>query len=185
MTRVDEGPIGRYTPTAIALHWLVAVAIVAALALGLSMTDLPLSPRRVRWYNWHKWLGITILALSLVRLAWRFMHPPPPWPASFDAATRRLATAGHRLLYALLFVVPLLGWAYSCATGFPVVYLGWLPLPPLAPVDESLAAVLKVLHRLAAWTLMGLAFGHVAAALRHQWVRRDPVIARMLPGRHR
>lgn len=170
----------RYTQVAIALHWLVALLIVVALGVGTYMADLPLSPTRLKLFNWHKWNGVTILALSVLRLLWRLTHAPPP-----DVAMPRwqvqAAHAAHGLLYALCLVVPLVGWGYSSAAGFPVVWFGVLPLPDLLPVDKALAEAVKPWHGALAWTLAVLALGHVAAALWHHFINRDRLLDRMRP----
>ena len=172
----------RYTATAIALHWGLALAIAGAFGLGLYMADLPLSPRRVQLYNWHKWAGVTILALSAFRLLWRLAHGPPP-DAPLSAWQQRASQLAHRALYGLFFSVPLVGWAYSSAAGFPVVWFGVLPLPDLLPVDKALAQTIKPVHGWLAWTLVALIALHVAAALKHQFIDRDGLIGRMWPGR--
>jgi cytochrome b561 len=175
-------PSTRYTGVAIAFHWLLAVAIVAAFGVGLYMSGLPFSPRRLQLYNWHKWAGVTILALSALRLLWRLMHRPPaepPMPAWQALAARWT----HRLLYLLFFAVPLVGWAYSSAAGFPIVLYGLIPLPDFVPVDKALSEAIKPWHAYLAYALAALVAMHVAAALKHQFVDRDGLILRMLPGR--
>ena len=179
-------PAPRYGPVAIALHWLLALMILGSVCLGLSMTGLPLSPLRLKLYNWHKWAGVTILALSAVRLLWRLSHPPPSLPAHIRAAMPGWQLAAHRglhlLLYLLFFAVPLLGWAYSSSLGFPVVWLGVLPLPDFVPVDKDFAeAVLKPLHKIGAFGLAAAALVHAAAALKHHFVDRDGLLDRMSP----
>ena len=172
----------RYTATAIALHWLLAVAIVGAFGVGLYMSDLPLSPTRLKLYNWHKWAGVTILALSALRLLWRLGHRPPadlPMPA-WQA---RAAHAVHFLLYLAFFAVPLSGWAYSSAAGFPIVWFGVLPLPDFVPVDKPLAHQLKELHELLAWGLALLVLAHIGAALKHHLIDKDGLLLRMMPAR--
>jgi cytochrome b561 len=172
----------RYTSTAIALHWLLALGILGVFSLGLYMADLPFSPQRVKLYNWHKWAGVTILALSVFRLMWRLTHRPPA-DAPMPGWQQRAAHLVHGGLYLLFFAVPMMGWAYSSAAGFPIVWFGVLQLPDLLPVDKTLAEAIKPVHGWLAWTLVVIAALHVAAALKHQFVDRDGLIARMWPGR--
>lgn len=179
----------RYDDTAIMLHWLAAALIVCGFALGLVMTGLSVSPTRLRLFNWHKWVGVTVLAVSLLRLAWRAGHHPPALGPQLLAALPgwRLAAyrATHRLLYVLFLAVPLSGWAYSSATGFPVVWLGGLALPDFVAPDKALVQPLRTLHHGLAYALGGLALLHVAAALEHGLVERDGLLARMWPRRRR
>jgi cytochrome b561 len=175
-------PATRYDPIAITLHWLLALMITVSFCVGVTMTGLPLSVARLKLFNWHKWAGIVILALSAVRLLWRLTHPPPTdLPA--PVWQQRAAHATHRLLYLLFFAVPLAGWAYSSAAGFPVVVFGVLPLPDFVPVDRGLAQALKILHVALAFTLGGAVALHVLAALKHHFVDHDGLLRRMLPGR--
>ncbi|MDD3785594.1 MAG: cytochrome b/b6 domain-containing protein, partial [Hydrogenophaga sp.] len=113
----------RYHPVSVLLHWVLGLALIGLFAVGLYMTDLPFSPQRLKLYNWHKWAGVTLLALSVFRLVWRLTHRPPPLPRAIETAMprwQRLAHhATHHGLYLLFFAVPLLGWAYSSAAGFP------------------------------------------------------------------
>lgn len=177
----------RYTGLAMALHWLLAVAILGLFGLGLYMTDLPFSPTRLKLYNWHKWAGVMFLTLTVLRLLWRLTHRPPALPQRITLAMpgwqMRAYHATHHLMYALFFVVPLLGWAYSSAAGFPVVLFGVLPLPDFVGPDKALAELIKPWHGWAAWALIGLAGVHMAAALKHHWVDRDGLLLRMLPQR--
>jgi cytochrome b561 len=180
MTRLFTAP-ARYTATAIALHWLLALVIIAGFGLGVYMVDLPVSPNRLKLYNYHKWIGVTILALSALRLLWRLTHPPPPLPANAPAWQNKAAHAAHMLLYVLFFAVPLSGWAYSSATGFPIVYLGVLQLPDFVPKNRELAEAIKPVHMVLAFTLAIIVAVHIAAAFKHQFVNRDGLMARMLP----
>ncbi len=170
----------RYTRTAMALHWLLALLIVGNLVLGLYMSGLSFSMTRLKLYNWHKWAGIVILTLSAARLVWRLTHRPPAAPA-MPAWQHRAAQGTHLLLYILFFAVPLAGWAYSSSAGFPVVVFGVLPLPDWVGVDRELAAALKLLHKALAMGLAALVVLHVAAALKHQFVDRDGLLQRMRP----
>ena len=177
----------RYTRTAMMLHWLLGVALVILFGVGLYMADLPFSPQRLKLYNWHKWAGVSILALSVLRLLWRLTHRPPQLPASVEQAMprwqQRAHHGAHHLLYLLFFAVPLLGWAYSSAAGFPIVFLGLWQLPDFVAASPDLADALKPLHKLSAYAMAALVLVHVAAALKHQFFDRDGLMLRMLPGR--
>lgn len=187
---LSSGPahvVSRYTPVAIALHWLLGLAILGMFAVGLFMADLPISPLRLKLYNWHKWAGVTFLALSVLRLLWRLTHRPPPLPQAITQAMppwqARAYHATHYLMYVLFFVVPLIGWAYSSAAGFPIVWFGQIPLPDLLAPDKALADMIKPLHAVSAFALVGLASLHIAAALKHHWIDPDGLLLRILPGR--
>jgi cytochrome b561 len=173
-----------YTTPAMALHWLMALALPVSFAVGLYMADLPFSPLSLKLFNWHKWAGVTLLALAIARLLWRATHRPPP-ELPMPAWQARAAHWTHRALYLLFFAVPLVGWAYSSAAGFPVVWFGVLPLPDFVPVDKNLAEAIKPWHGTLAWALAALAVLHVAAALKHHFADRDGLLARMLPNGRR
>lgn len=178
-------PSTRYTGTAIALHWLLALAWIGVFFFGLYMVSLPFSPAKLKYINWHKWAGISILALSALRLAWRIRHHPPELSAATLAnmpGWQRAAHHGvHHLMYALFFAVPLAGWAYSSAAGFPVVLFGVLPLPDLVGKRTELAAAIKPWHMAAAYALAALVVLHVAAVVKHQLIDHDGLLRRMLP----
>lgn len=177
----------RYSGIAILLHWLLAVAIIGAFGMGVYMVDLPFSPQRLKLYNWHKWAGVAILGLSAARLLWRLSHRPPALPARIDRAMpawQRAAFHGtHHLMYVLFFAIPLTGWAYSSAAGFPIVWFGVLPLPDLLAVDKEFAKVIKPFHEWCAKGLAVLVLMHIGAALKHQWLDRDRLLSRMGIGR--
>lgn len=176
----------RYTFTAMALHWLLAAGILGAFGMGLYLDGLPFSPAKLKLINWHKWAGITILALSVARLLWRLTHRPPALPARIAAAMpvwQHVAHHGtHHLMYLLFFAVPLLGWAYSSAKGFPIVWFGVLPLPDLIGKDRELGDLLQSVHWWLNMTLVATLLAHVGAALKHHFFDRDDVLKRMLPG---
>lgn len=173
----------RYSVTAIALHWLMAALIFTSLGLGFYMADFPLSPSRVRLFNWHKWLGITILMLAAARLVWRLLHPAPPLPEAQPRWQQRASHIAHWTFYVLFLAVPLMGWAYSSAAGFPLVYLGLFPLPDWVPRDKALAEALESAHAWLSYGLAAVVALHIAAALKHAIVDRDGVLGRMLPWR--
>ena len=171
----------RYTAPAIALHWIVALLILANLALGLYTVGLELSPTKLRYFSFHKWIGVTVFLLAAARLLWRLRHPAPALPDAMPAWERRAARATHALLYFLFFAAPLTGWLFSSASGFQTVYLGVVPIPDLLSKDKALADALKLAHRSINYAMAGVIVLHVAAALKHHFVDRDDVLRRMLP----
>jgi cytochrome b561 len=171
----------RYTATAIFLHWLVFIMIACGFALAVYMVDLPLSPQKLKYFSWHKWIGVTVFMLALIRVAWRQTHPALALPARMPEWQRRAAAASHVLLYALILVIPVTGWLYSSAAGVPTVYLGMLQLPDLLAKDKALAQQLKLVHVTLNYSMLGLVIIHAAAALKHHFHDRDDVLARMLP----
>jgi cytochrome b561 len=171
----------RYGPVAIALHWLAAALILGNLAYGLYLVGLPLSAQKLRYFSYHKWIGVTVLLLSAGRLLWRLFHRPPPLPPAMRPWERRAAHASHALLYVLFFAAPLSGWLFSSAAGFQTVYLGVLPIPDLLAKNRELAEILKVTHHWINYTLAAVVLLHIAAALKHHFVDRDDVLRRMWP----
>ncbi|MBW8837821.1 MAG: cytochrome b, partial [Burkholderia sp.] len=121
-----------YTRTAIAIHWLIALLIVCGFALGWVMTDIPgFTPTKLRYFSWHKWIGVTVFALAVVRILWRATHGAPAMPRRMPAWQRGAAHLVHLLLYALMIAIPVSGYVYSSTANVPVVYLGLIPLPRL------------------------------------------------------
>ena len=171
----------RYTTTAIIFHWLVALLIIGAFCLGLFMTDMALSPTKLKYYSWHKWAGVTILALASLRLLWRLSHAAPAYPASMPAWQKSSASALHGLLYVLMFAVPISGYFYTLSAGYPVVYFGLFKLPVLMAKNDALKPVLQAVHFWLNMTLAGAVGVHIGAALKHQLIDRDGVLRRMLP----
>lgn len=171
----------RYTHTAVSLHWLIALLIFATFPLGVYMHDLPLSPAKLRLYSYHKWIGVTIFMLAIIRLAWRATHRPPPLPATMPKWERYAAEGVHLLLYALLFLIPLSGWLMSSAKGFQTVWFGVLPLPDLVGKSKELGDLLQEVHELLNFSLLGLVLAHVGAALKHHFIQHDTILERMLP----
>ncbi|MEO5661428.1 MAG: cytochrome b [Polaromonas sp.] len=178
--RQPSNPRARYSDAAIAFHWLLALMIIGSFSFGVYMSDLPFSPSRIKQFNWHKWAGITILALSALRLLWRLTHRPPPLDLVKTWQTLA-ADATHWLMYGLFFAIPLAGWAYSSAAGFPVVYFGVLSLPDWVDKNADLADQLKLLHKILAFSLAAVVALHVAAAAKHQWFDKDRLMDRMNP----
>lgn len=170
-----------YTLTAILLHWLVALFIFGNFPLGLYMADLPRSPLKLQLYSYHKWLGMTVLALVIARLVWRKLHRPPPLVEHMPQWQRKAAQGTHHLLYALMLLISLSGWLRSSALGIPVVWFGVLQLPDLIGRNKELGDALKEVHEALNFTLLFLIGLHVGAALLHHFKSRDDTLRRMLP----
>lgn len=170
-----------YTRTAKGLHWLMALLILGMLGLGFYMQGLPLSPEKLKLYSWHKWAGVTVFLLGIVRLAWRATHLPPALPAAMPWLLQRAAQAIHLLLYLLMLAIPLSGWLMSSAKGFQTVWFGVLPLPDLVAKDKDLGDFLESLHLNLNLQLIGLLVAHVGASLKHHFIDKDDVLLRMLP----
>lgn len=169
-----------YTSTAITFHWLMAVLLAANFALGVTMSDMSLSPQKLQFVSWHKWAGITLLGLVTLRFLWRaFANRPVLLPMA--TWQRRLAKLTHFLMYLMLFAIPLSGWLMSSAGGFTVSYLGMFPLPDLVAKDKQLFEQLKEAHEILNYLLLGLVILHVLAVLKHQFIDRDATLARMVP----
>lgn len=172
----------RYSLPAILLHWVTALLIVCAFGLGLVMVDIPgITPTKLKYFSWHKWLGVTVLGIACLRVLWRLTHAAPPLPASMPAWQVRAAHALHVLLYLLIFAVPVSGYFYSLAAGVPVVYLGLVPLPVLIEANEVWKPILKQIHYALNMTLLTCVVLHVGAAIKHLALDRDGVFRRMLP----
>jgi cytochrome b561 len=170
----------RYATSLVVSHWLMAVLVVGTFTLGDYVSDLRLSPTKLQLISYHKWLGVTVFVLLLWRIALRLTRTvPAPLPA--PAWQQRAAGLTHGLLYTLMLAVPLTGWLMSSAKGFPVVYLGVLPLPDLVAKDEALGDFFKGAHEILTSGLLLLVGLHVAAALKHHLIDRDATLARMLP----
>ncbi|ADL55410.1 Cytochrome b/b6 domain [Gallionella capsiferriformans ES-2] len=170
----------RYTPTAMVLHWLMALLLTGTFVLGLYMSDLKLSPTKLQLYSYHKWIGITLLALAVFRVLWRLTHRPPA--IVLPRWQQRASSSVHGMLYVLFIAIPLTGWLMSSAKGFQTVLFGVLPLPDLVGKDKSLGVLFTSVHENLNYLLLVLVLLHVAAALKHQLIDRDGLMARMLPG---
>lgn len=170
-----------YSAVAKIFHWLLALMIFVSFGVGLYMVDQPFSPQRLKLYNWHKWAGVTILALSAFRLLWRLYKPAPALPETMATWQKNASHSVHMLLYVLFFAVPITGWIYSSAAGFPIVWLGLIPLPDLVEKNRELAELIKPFHGVAAKVLAAVVVLHIAAALKHHFMDRDGILKRMQP----
>jgi cytochrome b561 len=182
----------RYGTVAMSLHWLIASLVIANICLGLYFSGLNRdNPNLFALVQTHKSIGLTVLVLSVIRLLWRLVNPVPPLPAGMGAFLRFIAHASHFLLYFLIIAIPLSGWALvsSSPLGLPTMYFGWFEWPHIGfladltraqkiPLSHGFGAT----HVILAWSAIVLVPIHVLAALYHQFIRRDDVLKRMLPG---
>jgi len=173
----------RYGGVAIALHWLIAVLIVVLLALGLYMVRLPdvgFDVRKITLILLHKQLGVVVLALALLRLAWRQLNPLPRFADNVPQWQQVAAAFVHLWFYALMLAQPISGWLMSSAAGIRVELFGLFPLPDLVAYNDDLFQRLRALHHWLGYALAALLGGHVAAALRHHFVLGDDTLRKML-----
>ena len=170
-----------YHPIAQALHWITAVAVIGMLCVGPWMTGLPLGFTKLYAYNWHKWVGLAVLVLTVGRLLWRWRHPPPPLPGTIVRWQVVLAPLAHWTLLLLLLAMPISGWFMSSAAGVSVIWFGLLPLPDLVPRDQDLFETLRTTHYILSRLLIVMLILHVAAVVHHDVLRRDGVFRRMWP----
>ncbi len=169
----------RYNPISVVFHWLMAAIIVATWSIAIVVSDMPLSPARITGYSWHKWLGVTVFFLVLLRLVWRATHPAPQLEIKMPVWQERAMQLTHFALYLLMIVIPLVGWLMSSAKGYTVNYFGLFELPDLLSKDKALGHQLKDLHEYLADVLVALVCLHVLAALKHQFIDRDGLLSRM------
>ncbi|WP_144637577.1 cytochrome b [Bordetella genomosp. 13] len=163
------------------LHWVMALAILAMLFIGVGMVSTVDRVHTVL-IGIHKPLGIAILALALLRLVVRMRNGAPPLPAGMSEPMKLAARLSHVAFYVLMIAMPLLGWSMLSAADYPVVVAG-VRLPAIVSADAHLYSVLNGAHRALAYCFFALFLLHLAAALFHAWVRRDGVFETMAPGR--
>ncbi|HZX79717.1 MAG TPA: cytochrome b [Lysobacter sp.] len=166
-------------------HWACAALVIALGAIGLYMTELSSPVAKIRIYALHKSLGITLLALVLLRLLWRWTRPAPGPVPGMSKHLRLAADGMHGFLYAMMIAMPLTGWLYNSASGYPLQWFRQFNLPALGGKDEQLASLAHALHEYGFWLLLMLVVGHVGAALYHHLFLDDGTLHRMLPWRRR
>ena len=178
-----KNPSDRWGAVSQLLHWAILVLLVWIAWLGLGMVDQPNTPAKISTYALHKSLGLTLLGLVTVRLAWR-LHAGAPTPVTGTPTWQaRIASLTHVALYALLFAIPLSGWLFNSASGYPLLWFKQFNLPALAGRNPAVADVAATLHEFGFWLLVALVALHAAAALCHHVVQRDDTLVRMLPSR--
>ena len=168
----------RYSHGAATFHWLTAAMVLGQIWVGLQFADMPKGPERMQLFTVHKTLGVAILLVTLLRLGYRLMHRPPPYPADLPRLDRFVAVWSHRLFYGLLVALPLTGLiAASGKAKNGMVDLLWGLQVPALPLGEGLGEV----HAALAWATIALLILHIAGGVWHQWIRRDHAAGRMPP----
>lgn len=185
VTGIDNAPApaptaARYTWQAMLLHWLLAIIVIGMLSLGYLLDDMPRGPTKVFYVDLHRSFGLVALALVLLRLWWRFRHPPPPLPAGVPHWQRTAAAVTHGLLYLCILLQPLSGYLASAFSRNGVRFFG-VTLPQWAWDDKPLRSFFGEVHGVVATALLVLVAIHVLAALKHLLINRDQVFQRMLP----
>lgn len=172
----------RWAWPSMTLHWLIAALILALLAVGMVMVELPRSPRYFWVYDLHKSLGLAVLALMLLRLGWRlYAGAPRPVPGT-SAAQHLLAQGVHLAIYVLALALPISGWLYDSASGLRAMkFFGAFTVPKLVSPDLALKNLAHAVHEWGAWLLIALIVLHAGGALIHHLVQRDRTLSRMLP----
>jgi cytochrome b561 len=163
-------------------HWTIALLIVAQIGLGITAAAWRLSPLKLELFVWHKSVGMLVLVLMLLRLAWRLTNRTPELPADTPAWERHAARASHALLYVLAIALPISGWVISSAAAVPFSVFWLIPLPAIVAPDELFEELAKSAHFGLVVALCLVLVVHIGAALRHHWVKRNEVLLRMLPG---
>lgn len=180
----------RYSSVAITLHWLIAVAIVGMIFGGMYMTGLEDgAPGQYVLFQLHKSVGITILLLTIARIIWRVMNPPPPLPAEMNGLEKTASHLVHLGFYGMMILLPLTGWLYT-SIGFeldvPTVLFGVISWPDLPFVEalrtEAASDAVETTHDVLAKLTLALLALHVAGALKHEFSSEQGVLKRMIPG---
>ncbi len=166
-----------------AFHWSIALLILVQAVIGLSMVEMGLTPAKVRVFALHKSIGMTILALVLLRIAWRLGERRPADPPAMPRWQVLAARAVHLALYLLILAIPLSGWWFNSASNAPLVWFGWFDLPSLTGgFDRVWKPRALLVHQTLFWLLVALLVVHVGAALWHHFRQRDDVLRRMIVG---
>jgi cytochrome b561 len=173
-------PAARYTPVAIALHWITAALVLFMIPAGVLMVNLPEGDLQNLLFNLHRSVGVLIFPLMLIRLIYRWRNPPPPLPDDLHPLQKLAAHLNHYGLYALLLLQPLLGWWATSAYGAAVNVFWLFELPPIVAQNRPFSETLFLFHRIVGIGIAGLVAMHIGAALFHHFIRRDRILLRML-----
>lgn len=176
-----EYRIEKYSGVAQALHWLIAMLVIAQFTLIWTAEALPKGDLKLMLVLSHKSIGISVLALAVARIAWRFIKTPPAFPNTMSTAEQWSARITHWVLYALIFIMPLSGWLMSVTAGRKVEWFWLFTLPDLMNESEYWNDIFHELHEIMAWVLLAMAVFHVLATAWHIAVKKDGLLKRMLP----
>jgi cytochrome b561 len=168
-----------YTLVARVLHWITAVLVLAMIPLGIVIANIEDLPRL---YDLHRSIGVVLLLIVLIRLAYRVTHPPLPLPRDIPLMQRLVAGFVHWTLYAVLIVQPIVGWIATSAYGAPITVFWVLALPPICREDRALSDQLFAAHAALGIALAVVISAHVGGALFHHFIRKDRVLMRILTG---
>ncbi len=174
----------RWGPVSQFFHWLIVLMILGLAIVGLTMGELPKTPKYFWVFTVHKSTGITVLVLVIARLAWRlYAGRPEPVPGT-PGWQERIASVTHGLLYAMILAMPISGWLYDSASGLrPFRWFGLFDVPKLSRPDEALRSLAHEVHEWGFWALLLLVCVHAGAAFYHHYFQRDATLLRMLPRR--
>ena len=171
----------RWGVVSLSIHWLTVIMVLSLVVVGFLMQELPNSPAKIQVYALHKSFGLTVLALTVLRLLWRlFAGVPQPAPGT-PRWQQWASSATHGALYVILLAMPLSGWLYNSASGFPLKWFGLFALPRLSGYDADVKAFALGAHSTLFLALAAIVALHAAAALKHHYFDRDRTLVRMLP----
>ena len=162
------------------LHWFMALAIFFMFGLGVTMINMRLSPMKLEAFMIHKSLGMLLLLIILLRLAWRMLSPAPDLPGTFSNRQKFLVRLGQWMMYGLLFCIPISGWVINSAANFPLQWFGLFEIPAITGANIAVEDYAKTVHLVLVCILGALVVGHIAAALHHHFVRGNDILQRML-----
>ncbi len=163
------------------LHWIVMVLVLVLLLVGSLMGDIPFKPVKHLVYTLHKLTGLTVMFLMIFFVIWSAFNPKPSYPEKMKAWELWLAKTVRISLYVVIIAMPLVGWFFSTAAGYPPSLFGVAAFPaPFVPVSKSLAGIGHELHEIIAWIIVCLTVVHAAGAFTHRVIYRDNVLQRMM-----
>ncbi len=176
-----KNTLEQYGLVATSFHWVIAVLIIAQLAVGLYMVDLPLEPSKFELYGLHKEFGTVVLILASLRVLWRWSNIVPPQLNYIPKWQAQAARLSHFLLYVSMFAMPLTGWIMSSAGGFPVSFFGLFVLPDLVSPNKELSSFFQETHAWIGYALIALITLHIAATVQHYVVYKENILKKMWP----